>query len=109
VRLEIVSKASRENPRTIPMIATSNRMSKWYAGAVAVTVAAVAVAASQAAPQGTKHSPLFTARQVAQGERLYAAKCATCHGEDLQGGAAGPLTGPGFAARWTSGAGVIRS
>ena len=79
-------------------------MSKCYAGAVAVTVAAaVAVAAGQAARQGTKHAPLFTAQQVAQGKRLYAAKCATCHGENLLGGAAGPLTGPGFAACWTSG------
>jgi len=79
-------------------------MSKWSAGAVVVTTAAaVAVAASQVAHQGTKHAPLFTAQQVEQGKRLYGAKCATCHDENLQGGVAGPLTGPRFAARWTSG------
>jgi len=75
-------------------------MTGWYASAVAITVAgAVAVAMSQ----GTKETPLFTNQQVAQGKTLYAARCAMCHGEKLQGGAAGPLAGPSFAARWTSG------
>lgn len=79
-------------------------MSKRYAGAVAVTVAvAVAVAASQVARQGGKQAPLFTAQQVANGKSLYVTKCAPCHGENLEGGAAGPLTGPRFAARWNSG------
>ena len=50
-----------------------------------------------------KESPLFTNQQVAQGKTLYAEKCAACHGEKLQGGAARALAGPAFAARWTSG------
>jgi alcohol dehydrogenase (cytochrome c) len=75
-------------------------MSTWHAGAVAVTVAAaVALAGSQSARQ----APLFTTSQVAQGRTLYVAKCAMCHGDKLQGGGAGPLAGPGFAERWTSG------
>jgi alcohol dehydrogenase (cytochrome c) len=51
--------------------------------------------------QGTEETPLFTAEQAARGKQLYAAKCATCHGETLQGGAAGPLAGPAFAKAWT--------
>ncbi len=82
-------------------------MSRWFAGAVAVTVAAsVTLAMSQGTKdtkQDTKATPLFTAQQVAEGKTLYAAKCAACHGETLQGGAAGPLAGSAFAARWTSG------
>jgi alcohol dehydrogenase (cytochrome c) len=52
---------------------------------------------------GTDDTPLFTAQQAAQGKALYAAKCATCHGETLQGGSAGPLAGSAFAAAWTFG------
>ena len=73
-------------------------MTGWYAHAVAIAVVGTAAAAMG---QGTKGMPLFTEKQVAQGKTLYAAKCATCHGETLQGGAAGPLAGPAFAAAWT--------
>lgn len=73
-------------------------MTRWLT--VAVTLAAgVAVTMGQA----RKESPLFTKQQVAQGKTLYAEKCAACHGEKLQGGAARALSGPAFAARWTSG------
>lgn len=75
-------------------------MSRWQGGALAVVVAA-AVAAGVS--QTGKEAPLFTTEQAAQGKVIYAAKCAACHGENLQGGAAGPLAGPGFAARWKSG------
>lgn len=53
--------------------------------------------------QGAQDPPLFTAQQAAQGKALYAARCAACHGEILQGGSAGPLAGPAFAAAWTLG------
>lgn len=72
-------------------------MTRWFA--VAVTVAAgIAVTMGQV----RKELPLFTKQQVAQGKTLYAEKCAACHGEKLQGGAARALAGPAFAARWTS-------
>ena len=73
-------------------------MTRWHAGAVAIVLAAtVAVAMGQ----GTKQMPLFTQQQAAQCKKLYAAKCAMCHGDTLQGGVAGPLAGPAFAAAWT--------
>ncbi len=68
--------------------------------AVAFTVAGAIVLAMGQKPE---QAPLFTNEQVVQGKTLYAAKCATCHGDKLQGGAAGPLAGPAFAARWKSG------
>lgn len=79
-------------------------MSKWYAAAVAVTVAAsVTVALGQGTHPSTMKAPLFTEQQVAQGKKIYAAKCAMCHGDDLKNGAANPLAGSAFADRWTSG------
>jgi len=70
-------------------------MGGWHAGAVTIALAGtVAVAMGQ----GTKELPLFTEQQAVQGKKLYATKCAVCHGETLQGGAAGPLAGPAFAA-----------
>lgn len=73
-------------------------MTRWHAGAVAIVLAATVTVAMG---KGTKQMPLFTQQQVAQGKKLYAAKCAMCHGETLQGGAASPLAGPAFAAAWT--------
>ena len=56
-------------------------------------------AASPAMGQDQK-SKLYTAQQAARGKVLYDTKCAQCHGETLQGGAAGPLAGPAFATAW---------
>lgn len=48
-----------------------------------------------AAPHAISHSPpLYTSAQASQGEKLYAGKCAMCHGANLEGGAGPPLTGP---------------
>lgn len=74
-------------------------MTRWHACAGAIALTGIATVAMG---QGTKEIPLFTGQQVAQGKALYAAKCALCHGETLQGGAAGPLAGPAFAAAWTT-------
>jgi alcohol dehydrogenase (cytochrome c) len=43
---------------------------------------------------------LFTVAQSARGQALYAGRCAGCHGANLVGGTAPPLTGPLFAASW---------
>lgn len=43
----------------------------------------------------------FTQTQADQGSVLYSEQCAVCHGDDLQGGGAGPaLQGQAFADRW---------
>lgn len=75
-------------------------MKSWYVRTAAMMLAGtLTVVVSQAQDE----APLFTAQQAAQGKSIYAARCAACHGETLQGGAADPLAGPGFAAAWTMG------
>ncbi|HXS93001.1 MAG TPA: PQQ-binding-like beta-propeller repeat protein [Candidatus Limnocylindrales bacterium] len=54
------------------------------------------------APQTFKESR-FTAAQADRGEQVYAAKCSTCHGENLSGMEQAPaLAGPGFHRTWDS-------
>jgi alcohol dehydrogenase (cytochrome c) len=77
--------------------------------AVAVTVfGAIALAGEIFASQSClaadeSNTPTYTALQAADGESVYTAKCATCHGAALSDGAAPRLSGPGFAALWLSG------
>ena len=44
---------------------------------------------------------IFTEAQAQRGQSLYAAKCATCHGQSLEGTSASPLTGSRFQAKWS--------
>ena len=74
-------------------------MTSWYARAMTIVLAGTVTVVMG---QGAEDTPLFTVQQAAQGKTLFAARCAACHGETLQGGSAGPLTGPAFAAAWTS-------
>ncbi len=60
---------------------------------------ALLVSAPQEARKG-----IYTEEQAASGKEIYASRCAACHGTTLRGATASPLTGPGFAARWGSGA-----
>jgi mono/diheme cytochrome c family protein len=47
-----------------------------------------------AAPHAASKPPaLYSSAQAAQGETLYATKCAMCHGTNLEGGAGPPLSG----------------
>jgi len=47
--------------------------------------------------------PTFTAAQAEAGRQAYARQCALCHGESLQGGAAGPaLAGNAFMQKWAN-------
>lgn len=44
---------------------------------------------------------VYTSEQAARGEKLYAGKCASCHGQALMGGEqAPPLIGSEFATNW---------
>jgi mono/diheme cytochrome c family protein len=76
-------------------------MSTWVHAATVILAGTIAPVIGQSA----EDKPLFTARQAAQGRAIYAAKCAPCHGEKLQGGSAGPLAGPVFADNWAAGSG----
>ena len=43
----------------------------------------------------------FTTEQARAGEQVYAARCATCHGADLEGGVGPALTGARFLQNWS--------
>ncbi len=43
---------------------------------------------------------IFTEAQAQRGQSLYAAKCASCHGQSLEGATAAPLSGSKFASKW---------
>ena len=57
---------------------------------------------SAAVHTGTAQPVQFSAEQVAHGAQIYAASCATCHGEDLAGGHDVPDLGSYFVARWAN-------
>lgn len=43
---------------------------------------------------------IFTEAQAQRGQTLYASKCASCHGQALEGASASALTGSKFAGKW---------
>ena len=51
----------------------------------------------------TSGIPGFTQGQSSSGTKLYATRCATCHGGNLEGAAAPALSGAAFVHRWQSG------
>jgi mono/diheme cytochrome c family protein len=72
-------------------------------------IAAVTVAAAGAASPSARHyaqqitiwDGVYTDAQADRGAKLYAARCAGCHGDALQGVEAAPaLTGPTFYGNW---------
>ena len=70
--------------------------------AVALVLVASVVALKAQAPAKTVWSGVFTADQAATGKTVFEAKCATCHGADLNGGEMAPaLAGSSFVANWT--------
>lgn len=57
-------------------------------------VAAIALGVASAAAAGAPSpSVSYSAAQAAAGDKLFASKCAACHGEHLEGGAGPALTG----------------
>jgi alcohol dehydrogenase (cytochrome c) len=66
-------------------------------------LAAIAAAAEQPAT-AIRFSPVsFSEEQVGLGRTLYAASCAACHGQELEGGGGRPLRGRTFMGRWAGG------
>lgn len=74
-------------------------MKNLYAFTIAIFLTGIAVSAPSRENNDAK---LFTAQQVIRGKILYGANCAECHGETLQGGSAGALSGQAFADSWKS-------
>jgi mono/diheme cytochrome c family protein len=71
-----------------------------YILAAALILGAVGAAPAVAARKPPAPPPAgpFTAAQADRGQQMYAVTCASCHGEDMSGGANGPaLSGPDFA------------
>ena len=89
-------------PGTLNHISSSPgkiRMARWFACAITLVLTGTMTAV---VGQGAQEPALFTAQQAAQGKKLYAMRCAACHGDHLQGGAAGALAGPAFARAWSN-------
>lgn len=63
-------------------------------------VAALASTSQSAIAEGER---VFSDPQAARGEELYQQQCSACHGSQLQGSPAAPLTGPAFSGRWEDG------
>jgi mono/diheme cytochrome c family protein len=55
---------------------------------------------AQSAALRTNWDGVYSDEQAARGEKLYAEKCSSCHGRQLGGNDAPPLTGPDFFANW---------
>jgi mono/diheme cytochrome c family protein len=72
-------------------------------GLAACAGARAAVTPVTVSAQGSKSQwdGVYTIEQAKRGEKLYAEKCASCHGPDLNGGEMAPgLTGGEFTANW---------
>ncbi len=65
-----------------------------------VAVGCVVGLADVAMSQSPRDRVGFTVDQATRGRAHYAAQCAACHGPKLEGGAAPPLAGAGFARVW---------
>jgi glucose dehydrogenase/mono/diheme cytochrome c family protein len=65
-----------------------------------VTVGALCSFAASAQTPAARADGWYTAIQATEGRRLYGAKCASCHGAKLEGGAGPTLRGAGFQRKW---------
>jgi mono/diheme cytochrome c family protein len=71
---------------------------RWLLAGLAVTGGTVFAGVP---PPKSVWAGVYTNDQAAVGEDLYAARCATCHGDDLDGRERAPaLAGSAFAQRW---------
>lgn len=75
---------------------------KAMIGTMAFALALGASALKAQAPAHTVWDGVFTADQAAQGKTMFANKCATCHGAELNGGEMAPaLAGSMFTSNWS--------
>lgn len=81
------------------------RIQRGHARRVAVVAGAVLAAASVLVHGQTARSVqdgVFTDAQAARGSVVYAQRCASCHGDAMQGAQAPPLRGDPFLVTWQS-------
>ena len=50
--------------------------------------------------QAAQQDGIYTEAQALRGQSVYDARCASCHGTQLEGGSASPLTGSRFLTKW---------
>ena len=75
-------------------------MKAILAGSMAACVGLAAWSVAAQAPQ-SQWNGIYTPEQAARGGKLYVDKCATCHGDALEGGEMAPgLVGGEFSANW---------
>src|SRR4051812_7011640 len=80
--------------------ALKNIVKVSIAAMLAQTIFPQAVAQPDEASK-TLREGAYTTQQASRGEKMYAEKCSTCHGENLAGvEAAPPLAGPNFRQSW---------
>jgi mono/diheme cytochrome c family protein len=81
----------------------SRRRSAAFAAAVCAGGLALVVAppiAAQETEEPSVWDGVYSAEQAMRGKKLYEATCSRCHGEDLSGANARPLTGESFIRDW---------
>jgi mono/diheme cytochrome c family protein len=71
-----------------------------FGSAVAAVLLQSLAPVMQAQPTRTAKDGVYTDAQAARGRALYREKCATCHGDALEGKAGPPLAGNAFLAIW---------
>jgi mono/diheme cytochrome c family protein len=69
---------------------------------VAGAVFAAVIARTDAQTARTVQDGVFTNVQAERGQAIYAKRCASCHGNTLNGGQAPPLVGEAFTGNWRS-------
>jgi mono/diheme cytochrome c family protein len=70
----------------------------------AASLVGIGLAATAARSQSALARPTYTQAQADRGKTTFMARCASCHGDQLDNGQfAAPLRGPGFTAHWGAG------
>ena len=69
---------------------------------VASALFVLVLARPQAQAARTVQDGVFTNAQAERGQAIYAKRCASCHGNTLNGGVAPPLMGDPFTSNWRS-------
>jgi mono/diheme cytochrome c family protein len=82
--------ATRRQREAARAAAARQRKLAWWIGGVVVAVVAVVVLVVVLAGGDDKPAASTPEARLAQGEDLFQANCATCHGEDLLGTFVGP-------------------